>query len=137
MTRMKQILTMVAAAALVVVALPMTAAAQVPSSDAAAFMGNWEIPLDTPQGAVTVELMVKDDGGKVAAAIGMQPVIPEPVAVTDISTSAGALVLKYSLDVQGMQIPTTLSLIPEGGAVKASFDFMQGQFVIDGVAKKK
>jgi hypothetical protein len=127
-------------AAIIVAAVPFRAAAQasaLAASEAAAFLGTWELGLDTPQGAATVQVTLKDEGGKVAGTVSMEPLVPGAVPVTDISKDGSSLVLKYSLDVQGMSIPAKVALVPDGANYKASFDFMEGQFVVDGTAKKK
>jgi len=115
------------------------AAAQTPlaATDAAAFLGAWSLGLDTPQGALTMDLMLKDDSGKVSGSISAPPVMNEPQAITDISKDGIALVLKYMLDFQGTPIPAKISLVPDGDKWKASFDFADGQFVVDGTATKK
>ena len=41
------------------------------------------------------------------------------------------------LDIQGMSIPTVITLIPDGDKWKAIFDFADRQFHIDGTAVKK
>ena len=45
--------------------------------------------------------------------------------------------LNYTLDVQGMSVPTVITLVPVGDKWKASFDFADGQFQVDGTADKK
>ena len=134
----KTMWTVMLAAALAV-AMPLAAAAQssLATSEATAFVGAWELGLDTPQGAATLDLQIKDSGGKVAATIAMPPMMPDPQNITDIAKDNGALVLKYSLDMQGMAIPAKITITPDGGGYKASFDFADGQFVMDGTAKKK
>src|SRR5262245_28971239 len=90
-------------AAMIVAALPIGVAAQasaLASSEATAFLGTWELGLDTPQGAATVQLVLKDEGGKVAGTVSMEPLVPGALPVTDISKDGSSLVLKYSLDVQ-------------------------------------
>ena len=116
-----------------------TLGAQAPlaATDAAAFLGGWSLGLETPQGALTLDLTLKDEGGKVSGSISAPPVMPEPQAITDISKDGGTLVIKYMLDVQGNSIPAKISLVPDGDKWKASFDFADGQFVVDGTATKK
>jgi hypothetical protein len=124
----------------IVAAMPLGLAAQassLASSEAKAFLGDWELGLDTPQGAATVQVSLKDQGGKVAGTVSMEPLIPGPIAITDISRDGSSLVLKYSLDMQGQAIATKVSLVPDGANYKASFDFADGQFTLDGTAKKK
>jgi hypothetical protein len=114
-------------------------AAQAPlaATDAAAFLGAWTLGLDTPQGALTLDLTLKDDGGKVSGSISAAPLMPEPQAITDIAKDGGSLVLKYMLDFQGTPVPAKISLVPDGDKWKANFDFADGQFVVDGTAMKK
>lgn len=138
MMRAFQTRVIVMAAAVVMLGVAGRASAQsLAVADAAAFMGAWELGLDTPQGAMTMELTIKDTAGKVVGSITAPPVMPNPQEITDISTDAGKLMLKYVLEVQGMQIPAIITLIPDGANWKASFDFAGGQFVVDGTAKKK
>jgi hypothetical protein len=124
---------------LVFLVLPRPASAQaaLAAADAAAFMGGWTLGLDTPQGSVSMELTIKDDAGKVAGSITAEPMIPGVTTITDITKDGSKLVLKYMLDVQGMSIPTVITLIPDGDKWKANFDFAAGQFQVDGTAVKK
>jgi hypothetical protein len=123
---------------LVVLALPRMAGAQTLAvADAAAFMGGWTLGLDTPQGPLSMDLTIKDEAGKVAASISAEPMIPGSTAITDITKDGTKLVLKYMLEVQGMSIPTVITLIPDGEKWKANFDFASGQFQVDGTAVKK
>jgi hypothetical protein len=80
-----------------------------PTADADKFMGDWELGVDTPQGAMTLAL--KDQAGKVAATV--------------------------TSNFQGMDIPTEITLIPDGEKWKANFNFASGQFLVDGTAVKK
>jgi hypothetical protein len=107
------------------------------ATDAAAFLGAWSLGLDTPQGALTLDLTLKDDGGKVSGSISAAPLMPEPQAITDIAKDGGSLVLKYMLDFQGTPVPAKISLVPDGDKWKANFDFADGQFIVDGTATKK
>ena len=123
---------------LVVLALPRIASAQaLAAADAAAFMGGWTLGLDTPQGAMSMELTVKDEAGKAAASLTAEPIMPGETKITDLARDGDKLVLKYMLDFQGMQIPAVITLIPDGDKWKANFDFAVGQFVVDGTAVKK
>ena len=131
-----RLLATLAALALLVAS---TASAQsaLATADATAFLGAWTLGLDTPQGAMTMALDVKDQGGKVAASITAEPIMPTPQPITDITKKGDTLVLAYTLDVQGQSIPATIVLAPDGDKWKATFDFMQGQFTVDGTAAKK
>ena len=124
---------------LVVVGLSGVASAQsaLAVADAGAFMGGWTLGLDTPQGALSMELILKDAGGKVDASISAEPMLPGVTKITDVTKDGTKLVLKYVLDVQGMSIPAVITLIPEGDKWKAHFDFADGQFQTEGTAAKK
>jgi len=125
--------------ALVVLALSRGASAQagLAVADAAAFMGGWTLGLDTPQGALSMDLTIKDEAGKVTGSISAEPMVPGVSKITDITKDGGNLVLKYVLEVQGMSVPTKITLVPVGDKWKASFDFADGQFNVDGTADKK
>jgi hypothetical protein len=124
-----------AVVAAVVLALPSGAAAQVKPEDAAKFLGGWALGMETPQGAMTLNLTVKDVDGKLAGTIASE-VFPES-AITDITKAGEALVLKYMLDFQGNAIPAKITLTPVAEKMTVSFDFADGQFMIDGTATKK
>jgi hypothetical protein len=122
-------------AALVILA-PFAAQAQVAPADVAKFMGVWTLGLDTPQGAMSMDLTLKGEGGKVAGEI-TSPMGPEKSAITDISKAGETLVLKYSLDMQGQAIPAKIIMTPAGEKMTVSFDFADGAFTMDGTATKK
>ena len=125
--------------ALAVLLLPLTGSAQSPlaASEATPFLGIWELGLDTPQGPMSMNLALKDVDGKVAAEISAPPMLPDVQKISDISKDGTGLLLKYMLEAQGMQIPTKILLAPVGDKWKASFDFMDGQFTVEGTATKK
>jgi hypothetical protein len=100
------------------------------------FIGAWTLGVDTPQGALSMTLTLKDQGGKLVGEIAAD-MAPEPQAVTDITNDGDSLVLKYALNVQGQSIPAQITILPAGEKWKASFDFANGQFVMDGTAAKK
>jgi hypothetical protein len=85
---------------------PRGLAAQSPlaASEAAAFMGNWTITLESPQGAFEQTLVLKDDSGKVAGEISNQ-LAPGALPITDISKAGADLVLKFTGDFQGRPSP--------------------------------
>jgi hypothetical protein len=132
-----RVIVMLAAGFVVLLAGRGAAQSPLAVADAAAFLGAWELGLDTPQGAMTMELTIKDNAGKVVGSISAPPVMPNSQEITDISKDGTKLLLKYVLEVQGMQIPAVIALIPDGDKWKANFDFAGGQFVIDGTATKK
>ena len=111
-------------------------AAQVTAADAEKFLGAWTLGLETPQGAMTMDLTLKSAENKVTGELNSQ-IAPGPQAITDITKSGESLVLKYTLDFQGTPIPAKITLTPSGEKYTASFDFADGQFTVDGTAAKK
>lgn len=134
---MTKIRTLLIAAAVILLPLASHAQSSLAVADAAAFMGAWELGLDTPQGPMTMNLTLTDAAGKVDAAISAPPVMPDAQKITEVSKDGANLLLKYTLEVQGMTIPAKILLMPIGDKWKASFDFMDGQFTVDGTAVKK
>lgn len=126
-------------ATLLVLAQPLRGWAQtaLAASEVTAFLGAWTIGIETPQGAMSLELTIKDDAGKAAATISAPPMMPDAQAITDISKEDQSLVLKYTLEAQGRQIPAKILLTPDGDKWKASFDVADGQFTMDATATKK
>ena len=130
---MKAIIRMLPAVFALALIIPTTAAAQssLDTSAAGAFMGTWELEFESPQGAFVMELALTDSGGKVAANISSEM---GDQAVTDISISGDALVLRYEIDAQGQVAPVALTVSPAGTAV---MDFADGMFEMAGTATKQ
>ena len=57
--------------------------------------------------------------------------------VTDVTKAGAALVLRYVAEVQGTQVPVSISLVPDGETLKADFVFMGGEYAASSVAKRK
>ena len=97
-------------------------------------MGKWAITADGPMGPLNMALTVAEAAGKVEAEVGGDPL--PMTKVTDITKSGNDLVLKYTLDVQGMSIPAKLTLTVDGAGLKVNLDFADGAFSAPGTAKK-
>jgi hypothetical protein len=125
--------------ALVLVLLPFAsiAEAQLTPADAGAFMGNWTLSLNSPQGAFEQNMVLKDEGGKVVAELSSQ-MAPEVQKVTDVSKKGADLVLKFAGNFQGNPFDAVITLTPEGAdKCKVLFDINGGQFSMDGTGAKK
>ncbi len=59
-----------------------------------------------------------------------------PTSITNISKPGAALVLNYSMSMQGQSIPLVLTLTPDGTAMKAEMQ-IAGQFTRVGTATKE
>ena len=125
------------AAAAIAALMPLALSAQAPATaaDAEKFVGDWTITLDTPNGAMPMDVKVKAAEGKVTGEAGSAEMGTTPI--TDISKAGESLVLKYQLDFQGTPIPIKITLTPAGEKMTFNFDAADGQFTLDGAATKK
>ena len=125
------------AAFVLVAALPLSASAQsdVAASEAQEFLGAWAASFESPQGELVLDIVITDVSGRVAASVGAEA-MGGMQDVTDISLSAGELVLRYEIDAQGQMAPVALTLAPEGEGLYAMMDFADGMFVMEGLATK-
>jgi len=57
--------------------------------------------------------------------------------VSDVTKAGGALVLRYVVEVQGTQVPVSISLVRDGETLKADFSFLDGQYAVSSVATRK
>ena len=126
----------IAALLAALVVLPVTISAQaVTAADAKPFLGAWVLMLDTPQGAMAMNVAVKNTDGKVTGEMGSD-MLPTQT-ITDVTKSGTSLLMKYTLDMQGQAIPVALTLTPAEGKMNFALDFAQGQFMLSGEATKQ
>ena len=132
----------VATALLGAVVLPRAASAQseLDASEAAAFMGEWSINLESPQGPFEFPVEIADQDGKVAVNVGTPDFTGAgagaPVAVTDITRSGEGLVLSYEFDAGGQIVPVSSTLTPDGEGLAAVFDIADGAFSMSGTGTR-
>jgi hypothetical protein len=103
--------------------------------DAKPFLGRWTTTFDSPQGAVTFDIEVHLDTGDPGATVSNSLI--GDAEVNDVTKSGAALVLRYVADVQGTQVPVSISLAAQGETLKADFSFMDGQYAASSVATRK
>lgn len=133
MTRMLRTL------AFVVAVLPFAAAAeaQLAPTAAGAFMGGWNLSLDSPQGPFEQALVLKDEGGKVVGEISNQ-MQPDVQKVTDVTMKGTDLVLKFAGNFQGNPFDAVITMTPDGSdKCKVVFDVNAGMFTMNGTGTKK
>jgi hypothetical protein len=97
----------------------------VPSAEAAAFVGTWNVAVAAEPPA-TIKIDVTDNNGQIAASVtGMEGTV---TSVQDITQSQGALVLKYVTSLQGQSLPIKITLSPQAqtGGLTASVDLADG-----------
>jgi hypothetical protein len=125
------------AAVALLAAPPVMAQSSLAATEATAFLGTWTITLESPQGPFEQTLELKDAGGKVSGQI-TSAIAPEATPVTDIAKDGQDLVLKFNGDFQGTAFTAKIIMTLQGSdKAKATFDIMDGQFVMDGTAVKK
>jgi hypothetical protein len=128
----------VAAALLGAVVSPQAASAQseLDASEAGAFLGSWNLSLESDFGPIEFPLELEDQGGKVAGNVGS----PDPsgglTEVTDITRSGDDLVLRYDFDAQGQSVLVSLILTPDDEGLLALFEIGDGAFSAGGMATK-
>ena len=105
------------------------------AADAKPFLGRWTTTFDSPQGPATFDIEIHLDTGDPGATVSNS--IIGDAAVTDITKSGASLVLRYVVDVQGTQVPVSISLLPDGETLKADFSFLDGQYAASSVATRK
>jgi hypothetical protein len=110
------------------------AAATINASDAQGFLGKWGFALDAQGQAFALDLNITDEAGKVAAEISSEMGTSK---VSSIVKNADKLVLTYSMDAQGQQIPVAITLAQAEGGLNADFDFAGGMFMLSGKGTKK
>ena len=103
--------------------------------DAKPFLGLWTTTFDSPQGPLTFDIEVNLDAGDPGATVSNSLIGESPVS--DVTKAGAALVLKYVVEVQGTQVPVSISLVRDGETLKADFSFLDGQYAVSSVATRK
>jgi len=125
------------ALAVALVMTPLTALAQLAPTDAANFIGNWTVTLDTPQGSFDQTVVIKDEGGKVVAEMSSQ-MQPDVQKVTDVTKKGDDLILKFAGNFQGNPFDAQITMSPDGAdKCKLLFDINGGQFSMNGAGTRK
>lgn len=122
-------------ALLAVLAAPSGASAQsqLPTAEAQQFLGEWNLALQTDMGPFEFGLTVRDADGRVAAQVRSDL---GNMDVNTIRRSGDNLVFEYAMDAQGQSIPVSMTLRPDGDAMRATMDFAGGLFTASGNATR-
>lgn len=112
------------------------AAAQVTPAEAAAFIGDWTLALQGPDGPGTFELSLTVEKEKVIGEISSEQLAKQPIST--IGRTDKGLTLGYSFTWEGNPVDAVISLTPGAdGKVKAEIDFAGGAYIMSGTATKK
>jgi hypothetical protein len=109
---------------------------QVSAADATAFLGEWTLALQGPNGPGTFTLSITTDKEKVAAEISSERLDKQPIST--ISRAEKSLVLGFSFTYEGNPVDAVVTLTPDqDGKMAAQIDFAGGAYVMTGPATKK
>jgi hypothetical protein len=131
-----RVLGLAVAAALFGAALmPGRAAAQseLDVGQAQEFMGSWLVSLDAGGEEFLVELVLEDEGGKVAASVTTLPLGTQQV--TDITRAEDTLTMQWEADAQGQIFPVLVTLTPSGEDLAVFLD-LGGQLALEGIGTR-
>ena len=107
-------------------------------ADAAAFLGDWTLTLQGPNGPGNFDLTVKVEEQKVVGEISIPTGEMPKNFIPDVAMNDKTMELRYSFDYQGNQVPAIVSLTPAAdGKVTAQIDFAGGAYLMTGTAAKK
>jgi hypothetical protein len=113
-----------------------TAQSQLDTSQAQAFLGSWAVQFTSDMGPFTMNVNIRDMGGKVSATLSQADMGMEQ-EITDIVKSGESLVLNFSGDFQGQAFTASLSFEPPAGNESAVwFDINAGQFGMEGTGTR-
>jgi hypothetical protein len=120
----------------VVAATPAAGSAdQVTAADAAPFIGEWTLALQSQDGPQEADLAVKVEQDNVVGEIVLGGMTH---SITDVTKSGKSLVLRYAFDYQGNPVETVVSLTPAPeGKMAAQIDFAGGAYIMSGAATRK
>ena len=110
-------------------------ASSLDSSEASAFMGTWVLTMETPRGANEQTVVIRDEGGKVAATLGGGR--GGQIDISDIARDGESLVLAFEREFQGNAIDVVLTLSLDGEVINATQDIAGGQFSMTGSGKRQ
>lgn len=110
-------------------------ASSLDSSEASAFMGTWVLTMETPRGANEQTVVIRDEGGKVAATLGGGR--GGQIDISDIARDGESLVLAFERNFQGNAIDVVLTLSLDGEVINATQDIAGGQFSMTGSGKRQ
>ena len=121
---------------LVIVLSPAAVSAQsdLDTSEAEAFIGDWNLPMDSEFGSFELLLEIHDQDGRVAANIGAPDFGMQ--SVSDITKSGETLILNYDTDAQGQLISVTVTLERDGENILFQLAAAEGAFSVGGTGTR-
>lgn len=103
--------------------------------NAAAFLGEWTLNLEGPNGPAAMAVVLKNNAGRIAGEVSSET---QPAQTVSAFTRRGtALELRYTVDFEGTHIEGVVTLTSTNGTIAASVNLADGAFVMEGTATKK
>lgn len=103
--------------------------------NAAAFLGEWVLNLEGPNGPAAMALVLKNNAGRIAGEISSETQPGQ--TISEFTRRGTALELRYTFDFEGTHIEGVVTLTSDKGKMAASASFADGAFVMEGTATKK
>ena len=116
--------------------IAVSAQSDLDASEAEAFMGEWEVAMESDFGAFTLELNLEDQGGKVGASIGIMEMGGPLQDVTNITKTGEGLTLVWDMDAQGQMVEAMMILSRDGDNLSTLLSIADGQFTAPGVGTR-
>jgi hypothetical protein len=111
------------------------APARATAENAAAFLGEWTLNLEGPNGPSVMSLALKNNAGRISGEISAAT--PPGQTISDFTRRATSLELRYTFELDGTHVEGVVTLTPDQGKMAASVSYAEGAFVMEGTATKK
>ncbi len=116
--------------------LAVSAQSDLDTSEAQAFIGNWDIAISSEFGDFTMVLEIEDQSGKVAAAIGVPEMGGPMQDITEIARTGEGLTMVWEMDAQGQYVDAMMIVSLEGESMQSLLTIADGQFTAAGVGTR-
>lgn len=104
-------------------------------AEAESFLGTWDVEVVSDMGGGTLDLIITDQGGKVAVEMG-SPELGGNQEVTDVTKVGEALHLAVDMDMQGQMFPILLVLDPTAEGLAVDVNIADGMFTATGTGTR-
>ena len=125
---------LVAAANPAVLSAQAPATAQLPSTEAQAFLGDWAVSIDADGMVFNLDLKLRDENGTLAGEVGSDF---GSSRIPRFSRTGESLVLGYSVDMNGEGFPIVLTMTPTAEGADVQVEAGDGAFLSRGKGTRK
>jgi len=103
--------------------------------DARPFLGEWTSVLDGPSAPITVAIVVRIADGQIVGTVSSD--MFAEVKVDEITNTQKGIALRFHCEVWGYSGAMVLSLVRDRDRLQVEFSILNGQFISNGVARRK